>query len=633
MLKKCTRVLFLLLLAVFLLPTIFGIGGKQYNEVYADYTSGSSREYYSAGYVINNYSVDIIVGENNKLKITEVIDCKFTMSSHGILRYIPVVNEVKRADGSKTTQLAKIENVSISEQYSESIDGNTRVYRVGDPQKKIIGPKSYTISYDYDLGNDNVADYDELYFNIIGDRWDTEIRRVEFRIEMPKDFDASLIGFSKGYAGSSGYEGVKYSVEGRIITGVVADGLNAEQALTTRIQLPEGYFVGQSDFASGIYVQSFVIPVLMIILGIIIYSVYKRKNSFVQTVEFYPPEGVSSLDAALIYKGKVTNEDVISLIVQLASHGYITIEENKGKIDKINIVRKDYVGNNAREEDFLRALSSYGDSVTLSELRTRSFPEKVTRIKNKVNDKSNAQKYIKNIAAKVLTSICAFVALFLPMTVGIGEFFSYDSLIICIILCGLIAGVVYSFRDFKNSFMTAFVLLIFATSLFTLIYGQAAAFGVVGIVGLAVGLVSFIVLQYMSSKCNVSRTEKGLKLYGKILGFKQFIKTAEKDRLEALCEENPEYFYDILPYAYVLNVTDVWIKKFENIAIPPADWYVSSSGRIFTIYDTTRMINAVNRASRPITTSSSSGRSSGGGGFSGGGFSGGGSGGGGGGRW
>jgi uncharacterized membrane protein len=80
-------------------------------------------------------------------------------------------------------------------------------------------------------------------------------------------------------------------------------------------------------------------------------------------------------------------------------------------------------------------------------------------------------------------------------------------------------------------------------------------------------------------------------------------------------------------------VTDVWIKKFEDIAIPPADWYVSSSGRIFTIHDTTRMINAVNRASRPITTSSSSGRSSGGGGFSGGGFSGGGSGGGGGGRW
>ena len=229
MLKKCTRVLFLLLLAVFLLPTIFGIGGKQYNEVYADYTSDSSREYYSAGYVINKYSVDIIVGENNILKITEVIDCKFTMSSHGILRYIPVVNEVKREDGSKNTQLAKIKNIKISEQYSESVEGNMRVYRIGDPQKNIIGKQSYTISYDYDLGDDNVADYDELYFNIIGDKWDTEIKRIEFRIEMPKDFNTSLIGFSKGYAGSSGYEGVSYTVDGKVISGVVAKGLDKEQ--------------------------------------------------------------------------------------------------------------------------------------------------------------------------------------------------------------------------------------------------------------------------------------------------------------------------------------------------------------------------------------------------------------------
>ena len=38
-------------------------------------------------------------------------------------------------------------------------------------------------------------------------------------------------------------------------------------------------------------------------------------------------------------------------------------------------------------------------------------------------------------------------------------------------------------------------------------------------------------------------------------------------------EEDPSYFYNILPYAYVMGLTDKWIKAVENIAVPPADWY------------------------------------------------------------
>ena len=33
-------------------------------------------------------------------------------------------------------------------------------------------------------------------------------------------------------------------------------------------------------------------------------------------------------------------------------------------------------------------------------------------------------------------------------------------------------------------------------------------------------------------------------------------------------ESNPNYFYEILPYAYVLNVSKKWIEKFENIPVP-----------------------------------------------------------------
>jgi hypothetical protein len=74
------------------------------------------------------------------------------------------------------------------------------------------------------------------------------------------------------------------------------------------------------------------------------------------------------------------------------------------------------------------------------------------------------------------------------------------------------------------------------------------------------------------------RTERGAELMGKIMGLKHFIEVAEKDRLELLVKENPSYYFNILPFAYVLGVTNVWIKKFETIAIQPPEWYTSPYG-------------------------------------------------------
>ena len=54
------------------------------------------------------------------------------------------------------------------------------------------------------------------------------------------------------------------------------------------------------------------------------------------------------------------------------------------------------------------------------------------------------------------------------------------------------------------------------------------------------------------------RTKQGGEWLAKLIGFKEFIDKAEKDRIRVLVEQNPSYFYNVLPYAYVLGVTDKW---------------------------------------------------------------------------
>lgn len=151
------------------------------------------------------------------------------------------------------------------------------------------------------------------------------------------------------------------------------------------------------------------------------------------------------------------------------------------------------------------------------------------------------------------------------------------------------------------------------------------------------------------------RSQYGTEITGALLGFRQFLEVAEKDRLEMLIEQDPTYFYSTLPYAQVFGLTKVWTEKFREISLPVPSWYESE--RPYTDMQTyvflSRLQGAMGRAGnaatqRPAPPPSSGGGysggsnnsfgggsfgGSGGGSFSGGGFSGGGSGGGGGRSW
>lgn len=62
-----------------------------------------------------------------------------------------------------------------------------------------------------------------------------------------------------------------------------------------------------------------------------------------------------------------------------------------------------------------------------------------------------------------------------------------------------------------------------------------------------------------------------------LFGFREFIKTAEGPMLKAMVDENPEYFYEVLPFAMVFGLTDKWYEHFSNIPVSDPDWYTSDS--------------------------------------------------------
>lgn len=305
---------------------------------------------------------------------------------------------------------------------------------------------------------------------------------------------------------------------------------------------------------------------------------FGREKRLVTTVEFYPPEGMDSADVSYWYNGKIKRKDIIAILIELANDGYVAIHEGGGKKSDYSIERvKEYppeLDDNKRI--FFDGLFETGKSVVTSKDLENRFYHTLNCIASRYRASSDATR-INTLLSDRLQLVCWVVS----------------------ILC-----LVASYMILNSTLGGAERFIAFA-------------------VGIALNLISVIVSRYVPR-----RTDKSHANLEKITSFRNFLNTAEKSRLEQLVLENPKYFYNILPYAYVLGVSDKWVSKFEGIAIEPPDWYVgTSAGAVTAVAVWGSMSRTLNNAASSMTSApaqSSSSSSSGGGGVSGGGSGGGG---------
>ena len=652
-------------------------------------TPSKVSEYKYNDYVIDKYDIDIVVNENNTFDITEKITAYFNVPKHGIFRTIPLRNTITRLNKTQSTNRVQITNVSVDNEYTTSKENGNYKLKIGSPSYTVTEEQSYVIKYTYNLGKDPVKDYDELYYNIIGNEWDTVIGNITFTITMPKEFDSSKLGFSSGIKGSTDNSKVKFNVIGNKITGSYNDILRAGEALTVRCELPEGYFVGAGLTSNSLIYLMFIVPVLGLLIAFILWYIFGRDENVIETVEFYPPQGFNSLEIGFLYKGKADNQDVTSLLVYLANKGYIKISEtnekslfSKSKGFKITKL-KDYDGNNINERLFLNGLFSKkktiffdynkikeiknqakqnGENISYSEATMRynqlmdesgnnsietvtsmdlydNFYITMNEILSNINNKENKNKiFEKSTSGKsILVILLMIISILTVIAIPTMEYAGVEELGMTLFICafyipffavGIFAKIPLVFRIFWLGFTIFHSYFFFST----LPIAEAITNNSEYLLGFIIGILCLIGM-IVFFKLMPKRTQYGNEILGKLKGFKNFLETAEKDKLEAMVMQDPTYFYNILPFTYVLGVSDKWIKKFESISLQAPSWYDSPNAfdtRAFGSFMNSTMSSAQSAMSSSPSSDSGGGFS---GGSSGGGSSGGGSGGGGGGSW
>ena len=360
-------------------------------------------------------------------------------NKHGIKRNIPTKNEVKSTSG-ETVNRAKISDIKVSDPFTTESESGELIIKIGKSSEYVKGRKAYTISYHYDLGRDRFQNFDELYFNIIGTAWDCKISNVKFKITMPAEFDQTKLGFSTGSYGFSGYDNdLSFTVTGNVISGTYKGVLKARQGITVRCELPDGYFSEAKDTMITQIIVRCIIIVIATILGIVVWATIGKDDPIVETVEFYPPKGMNSLEVGYFYKeGRAEKKDVVSLLIYLASKGYIKIEETEddGVISKkksYKIIKvKEYKGTNQEEKDFFNGLFRHGDTVTKKDLQYK-FYTTVDSITNNLRKENKDKVWTKESRKKrwwvalsiiviFITTITGSITSLSDLFTGLGEF-------------------------------------------------------------------------------------------------------------------------------------------------------------------------------------------------------------------
>lgn len=604
-------------------------------------TTADAASYFS----IRDYDIRMVINEDDTYDITEELDVEFTVPSHGIYRSIPARTDLDR-DGQQAHYYAKVRNFKVmsGQPFEEERSKTDYIYKIGDPGRFTPAETHYSYSYTYDPLGDHFKGGDEVYHNLVGTSWEAmSIDHVSFEIVFPKDIDMDKVGIKTGDNSYVHFE----AADPRTVKGETTEDVRG--GLTLRAVLPEGYFTREAKDPVGVFYAVTALLALLAAAGFVMWRKYGRDPVYPETLEFYPPDGITAPEAAYLSKESVSKAEVVSIMLTLADKGYLKIhefeeeesEEKKRRkkkektvyeIEKIRDYDEDVIG----EKEFMEGLFSDGDKVRAEDLENEFYKtaESITeeikkKYEGKLYDEKAGNKALIMYTAGALGIYVLAAAAKLTGGTGFSESLLRQLLLLvphCIIILFGFAGFSEALKENHKSLISPVMSAIFTGAGIYLQYRSRTFYGW-QIIPYAIGLSMCLLLFIMGALCE-KKTDYYASLLARLNGYTDFLKTAEKDKMEEIAEEDPGYFYRNLAFAFALGVTAVYAERFASIAKEKPDWYTSDIGGFNTL-GTAHMLDSINSMTESVSSSMSSSPSdgSGGGSFSGGGGGGGGGGG------
>ncbi len=544
----------------------------------------------------------------SQVTVTETFVAEFPnyQQNKGMVRAVPIVYQ----DHPVQFDLISVKrNGQVEPIYAKYTENHNQVVETGTDEY-LLGAQEYEFKYQLTNVTQSEGDYQEFYWNIIGDQFSQPFLQAKTEVVLSPAVEANFTGEFKCYAGNLYTQvGCKmdYDKSSATITAQLTEPLPAQSSLTVALQFNQGTFKQyQLSFWQNIIKHYILIVFGVASLAASIVALYRLnkirapKSKKALIPEYLPPDGLSIMEVGGIVN-PIRDTVISAELIDLAVRHNIKIIESEDK--QLFGTKKRYTieilslnGLQSDEQGFLQAFVSplrVGARYTI-----KSDDYKIGKILRSVVRGSQSTLLVEKGYLKDRASFkTGLLWLTLVVVVSLGV-------------------VVMSTQSMPGP-STASRMFFFASS-----------------------LISFVIL-LVASGSNLY-TEKGRQAEHYIKGLKMYIKLAEADRLKYL--QSPQgakrdvvntddqgsvirLYERLLPYAVFFGLEKEWVKvlevKYQDQSTTPT-WYSGSSvGQGLMLGGFVSGLNSTSRSSFSAPSSSSgsgiSGGSAGGGGGGGGG--------------
>ena len=551
---------------------------------------------------ILDFKSAITVFADATMHVHETIAVALPAGRHGIMREFPT----SYADRWGVKHIVSFNVESVMQdgkpaQYKVQMLENGKRIVIGDPHKTLtFGVHVYDIVYTTHRQLGFFENHDELYWNVTGNGWRLPIDHASATVTLPDAIAPNQMRV-EAYTGYQGQQGKNYLAA---ISGPstaqwhTIEPLAPHEGLTLVITLPKGIVIPPSLLKKIGYFIRDNGALFLLLLGLFtllgyclmaLRSIWKEQRAGTIIPLFYPPQDLQPAYIRHLMEYGFDNKAFAAEIINMAVHGFITIESKQNFLSRTYILKKTGDGDESLREAYKPLLASlFGSSDTL-----------------KLN--SDNQSYMSQTMELLKHAVSK----------AMNQYFEYYGHILGY---GIIIACVFSFAAFLVGF----------EGQGQLFFGFAALFALI-LFGFAYAIKGY--------------TQAGRKLRDEIEGFKLFLKTTEEERLKIIGTpptRTPELYEKYLPYAVALGVEKQWSDQFAPVFAQMARagapyvpiWYIGNgrdfSGKNFGSNLSNSLSSAIASSTKVSSSGTPPGSSSGSGG---GGSSGGGGGGGGGGTW
>ena len=494
---------------------------------------------------ILDYFIIIDVQEDNSAIITErmIVNVETKKIKKGINKALPLDNDLMY-------KLISVKRNKEVEPSSIRLLGNIYMIITGnDRYLPTFRRHFFEIKYKVKNIIKHNSNFDELYWNVVGKRWDLDIDRIRIKVVMPDNIKR---------LGQYAYVNINNPKKEKLLfynnmfrsTRKIASGEDITVVLL---------FKDLSKLFVSYNIKLFILTYFAVIIFLFYYLMslflVKRKNRLLTPFDRYDlPKDVTPAQASNIYfMGENKEKSSLISLISMAVNNFVHVKQDTK--DKFIISKNEYKAPGNEEEVIFQ--NTYKKEIKLSEENSRKISLFNERMKYYFS--YNESIYFKKNLFLVIIGNILFVLSLIGLLFIKNEslnFFNSSCLVLLFLAIFLNISIYIKTKSIFKKFMCIFIIYC------NLLYINN--FDINALILVYYITLSFIML-FCFKKFIRNYTDEGQEIVAHIEGIKIFIETQEI---------KPIYTFDemekLLPYAMIFGLEYQWLEKIKlsSITVP-----------------------------------------------------------------